>query len=73
MAPHEAPGVLPGAVNITTILLVTVGLVLVTTILLSATALAAALFLGAFHWKWVVLAAVSGEYLIARLECLEAG
>jgi hypothetical protein len=44
-------------VNITTILLVILGLVLVTTIVLSATALASVLILGALHLKWVVLAA----------------
>jgi len=44
-------------VNITTILLVILGSVLVTTIVLSATALASVLILGAVHWKWVVLAA----------------
>jgi hypothetical protein len=43
-------------VNITTILLVILGLVLVTTIVLLATALASVLILGALHWKWVVLA-----------------
>ena len=43
--------------NITTILLVILGSVLVTTIVLSATALASVLILGAVHWKWVVLAA----------------
>jgi hypothetical protein len=36
LAPHEALGGLAGAVNITTILLVILGLVLVTTIVLSA-------------------------------------
>jgi hypothetical protein len=40
LAPHEALGGLAGAVNITTILLVILGLVLVTTMVLSATALA---------------------------------
>jgi hypothetical protein len=44
-------------VNITAILLVILGLVLVTTIVLSATALASVLILGALYWKWVVLAA----------------
>ena len=43
--------------NITAILLVILGLVLVTTIVLSATALASVLILGALYWKWVVLAA----------------
>ena len=57
LAPHEAPRGLAGAVNITTILLVILGSVLVTTIVLSATALASVLILGAVHWKWVVLAA----------------
>ena len=45
--------------NITTVLLAILGLVLVTTIVLSATALASVLILGALHWKWVLLAAVS--------------
>jgi hypothetical protein len=48
---------LAGVVNITTILLVILGLVLVMTIVLSATALASVLIVGALHWKGVVLAA----------------
>ena len=57
LAPHEALGGLAGAVNITTILLLILGLVLVTTIVLSATALASVLILGALHWKGVLTAA----------------
>jgi hypothetical protein len=53
----DTSGGLAGAVNITAILLVILGLVLVTTIVLSATALASVLILGALYWKWVVLAA----------------
>ena len=48
--------------NITTVLLVILGLVLVTTIVLSATALASVLILGALHWKWVLLA--GGSWLL---------
>jgi hypothetical protein len=48
--------------NLTTILLAILGLVLVVTIVLSATALASLLLLGAFHWKWVLLA--TGSWLL---------
>jgi hypothetical protein len=46
---------LAGVVDITTTLLVVLGLVLVTTIVLSATALASVLIVGGLHW--MVLAA----------------
>jgi hypothetical protein len=55
LAPHEALGRLAGVVDITTTLLVVLGLVLVTTIVLSATALASVLIVGGLHW--MVLAA----------------
>ena len=48
--------------NITTILLVILGLALVVTFVLSVTALASVLILGAFQWKWVLLA--GGSWLL---------
>ena len=48
--------------NITTILLVILGLVLVVTFVLTVTALASVLILGAFQWKWVLLA--GGSWLL---------
>ena len=50
--------------NITTILLVILGLVLVVTFVLTVTALASVLILGAFQWKWVLLAGVSWLLLL---------
>jgi hypothetical protein len=48
--------------NITTILLVILGLVLVVAFVLTVTALASVLILGAFQWKWVLLA--GGSWLL---------
>ena len=50
--------------NITTTLLVILGLVLVVTIVLAVTVLVSVLILGALYWKWVVLAAGSWLLLI---------